>query len=148
MVGALKFEMIKVGPDKPITFDLNQALSFDGFTAAYIQYAAVRLAAILRQTDATAESAIVDWTPELLEKLILLNLSRFNQIINQAGQQADPSVLAKYLFELAQQFNDYYQRVRIIGSAEQVFRLRLAAAIRQVLINGLNLLGIQAPEIM
>ncbi len=148
VVGALKFEMVKVGPDKPITFDLNQALSFDGYTAAYIQYAAVRLAAILRQAAATGESTTNDWMPEPLEKLILLNLSRFNQIVSQAGQQADPSVLAKYLFELAQQFNDYYQRVRIIGSVEQAFRLRLAAAIRQVLVNGLNLLGINAPKAM
>lgn len=146
VVGALKFEMIKVGPDKPISFDLNQALSFDGYTAAYIQYAAVRLAAILRQTELAEQLSIpVDLSTE---KGLLLTLARFGQVVSQAGQQADPSVLAKYLFELAQQFNDYYQRVRIIGSAEQDFRLHLVAAIRQVLINGLNLLGIQAPEIM
>ncbi|NCU44122.1 arginine--tRNA ligase [Candidatus Falkowbacteria bacterium] len=148
VVGALKFEMIKVGPEKPITFDLNQALSFDGFTAAYIQYAAVRLAAILRQTGVVDEPLDANWALEPLEKMILLSLARFSQIVSQAGQQADPSVLAKYLFELAQQFNDYYQRVRIIGSAEQAFRLRLAAAIRQVLINGLNLLGINVPKVM
>lgn len=146
VVGALKFEMIKVGPEKPITFDLNQALSFEGFTAAYIQYVAVRLAAILRQAD--LDESISLPTELIEEKALLFTLARFGQIVNQAGQQADPSVLAKYLFELAQQFNDYYQRVRIIGSAEQVFRLRLVIAIRQVLINGLNLLGIQAPEIM
>ncbi len=146
VAGALKFEMVKVGPDKPITFDLQQALSFDGYTAAYIQYAAVRLAAILRQAarpdGLTVPAAIVD------EKAILLTIARFNQIVGQAAQQADPSILAKYLFDLARQFNDYYQRVRIIGSEEQAFRLHLVAAIRQVLDNGLGLLGIQAPDLM
>jgi arginyl-tRNA synthetase len=141
--------MVKVGPDKPITFDINQALSFEGFTAAYIQYAAVRLAAILRQTASQGEQVVDDWTPdEPLEKILLLNLSRFSQVISQAGQQTDPAVLAQYLFELAQQFNDYYQKIRIIGSDQQVGRLRLATAIRQVLVNGLNLLGINAPEAM
>lgn len=146
VVGALKFEMIKVGPDKPITFDLNQALSFEGFTAAYIQYAAVRLDAILRQAEPS--QAVVIPAATLSEKPLLLTLARFGQIISQAGQQADPSIIAKYLFDLAQQFNDYYQRVRIIGSAEQDFRLHVAAATRQVLINGLQLLGINAPKAM
>ena len=146
VVGALKFEMVKVGPDKPITFDLNQALSFDGYTAAYIQYAAVRLAAIQRQA-AWPESLVVPVAP-IEEKAILLTAAQFNQVISQAARQADPSILAKYLFDLARQFNDYYQRVRIIGSQEQAFRLRLVAAVRQVLDNGLGLLGIQAPDLM
>jgi arginyl-tRNA synthetase len=149
VMGALKFEMVKVGADKPITFDINQALSFEGYTAAYIQYAAVRLAALIRQTNLTVSQTATDWTPaEPLEKIILLNLSRFSQVINQAGQQTDPAVLAQYLFELAQQFNDYYQKTRIIGSDQEVGRLRLVTAIRQVLVNGLNLLGINAPEAM
>ncbi|HNW19841.1 MAG TPA: arginine--tRNA ligase, partial [bacterium] len=146
VVGALKFEMVKVGPDKPITFDLNQALSFDGYTAAYIQYAAVRLAAIQRQA-AWPKSLVVPIAP-IEEKTILLTAAQFNQVISQAAHQADPSILAKYLFNLARQFNDYYQRVRIIGSQEQAFRLHLVAAIRQVLDNGLRLLGIQAPDLM
>ena len=60
----------------------------------------------------------------------------------------DPAIIAKYLFDLAQEFNNYYQKVRIIGSSEEMGRLRLGAAIRQVIINGLVLLGIKAPEVM
>ncbi|HNW55969.1 MAG TPA: arginine--tRNA ligase, partial [bacterium] len=145
--GALKFEMIKVGADKPITFDIEQALSFEGFTAAYIQYAAVRLAAVIRQADGIDQSGALT-LGELLEKNLLLRLARFNQVIELSAQQTDPSVLAKYLFELAQAFNDYYQKVRIIGSEQTASRLQLAMAIRQVLVNGLNLLGINAPKAM
>lgn len=147
VAGALKFEMIKVGADKPITFDINQALSFEGFTAAYIQYAAVRLAAITRQAkdvELTAE-LILD---EPLEKNLLLRLARFSQTVELTANQTDPSILAKYLFELAQAFNDYYQKIRIIGSDQSASRLRLVKAVRQVLVNGLNLLGINAPEAM
>ncbi len=147
VAGALKFEMIKVGADKPITFDIEQALSFEGFTAAYIQYAAVRLAAIIRQTDSDDQTGVLDLN-EPLEKNLLLKLAKFSQVVELSAEQTDPSVLAKYLFELAQMFNDYYQKVRIIGSKQAASRLQLARAIRQVLANGLNLLGINAPKAM
>lgn len=149
VVGALKFEMVKVGPARPIIFDIPQALSFDGYTAAYIQYAAVRLASLERQARLTINKDLsLAGQPNNLEKALILSLARFSEVVSQASQAADPAMIAKYLFDLAQDFNNYYQKVRIIGSTEEHWRLRLAAGIRQVIINGLTLLGIEAPEVM
>ncbi|HPD07662.1 MAG TPA: arginine--tRNA ligase [Patescibacteria group bacterium] len=149
VVGALKFEMVKVSPARPIVFDIPQALSFDGYTAAYIQYAAVRLASLERQAKLKGNgSSTLIARPNELEKALALTLTRFSEIVSQASQAMDPAIIAKYLFDLAQEFNNYYQKVRIIGSSEEMGRLRLGAAIRQVIINGLALLGIKAPEVM
>ena len=149
VVGALKFEMVKVSPARPIIFDIPQALSFDGYTAAYIQYAAVRLASLERQARLTInEDLSLAGQPNNLEKALILSLARFSEVVSQASQATDPAMIAKYLFDLAQDFNNYYQKVRIIGSTEEHWRLRLAAGIRQVIINGLTLLGIEAPEVM
>ena len=149
VVGALKFEMVKVSPARPIVFDIHQALSFDGYTAAYIQYAAVRLASLARQAKSKMQGDLsLVGQPNNLEKTLILSLARFSEVVSQASQAADPAIIAKYLFDLAQDFNNYYQQVRIIGSSEEQWRLRLAAGIRQVIINGLALLGIKAPEAM
>ena len=149
VVGALKFEMVKVSPARPIVFDIHQALSFDGYTAAYIQYAAVRLASLARQAKSKMNGDLsLVGQPNNLEKTLILSLARFSEVVSQASQAADPAIIAKYLFDLAQDFNNYYQQVRIIGSSEEQWRLRLAAGIRQVIINGLALLGIKAPEAM
>lgn len=149
VVGALKFEMVKVSPARPIVFDIHQALSFDGYTAAYIQYTAVRLASLARQAKSKMNGDLsLVGQPNNLEKTLILSLARFSEVVSQASQAADPAIIAKYLFDLAQDFNNYYQQVRIIGSSEEQWRLRLAAGIRQVIINGLALLGIKAPEAM
>ncbi len=141
--------MVKVSPARPIVFDIPQALSFDGYTAAYIQYAAVRLASLERQAKLKGNgSSTLIAQPNELEKALALTLTRFSEIVSQASRAMDPAIIAKYLFDLAQEFNNYYQKVRIIGSSEEMGRLRLGAAIRQVIINGLALLGIKAPEVM
>lgn len=148
--GAMKFEMLKVGPDQVITFDKNQALSFSGYTAAYLQYAAARINSILRKagSDADAEGAY-NFKAEK-EKSLLLKIALFEEAVRQAGEKYDPSLLAKYLFELAQLFNDYYHLVPILKAdySEKIGRLRLISAVRQVLENGLLLLGINTLEEM
>ncbi len=145
-VGVLKFEMIKVGADKIITFDLNEALRFDGFTSVYLQYTAARISSLLKKGQAKLGGALpVEVLTEAKEQALILALAKFAGAVKEAGGRYEPSVLAKYLFDLAQLFNDYYQSVPMIQSNPdlQTARLALAAAVRQVLGNGLELLGIE-----
>ena len=141
--GALKFEMIKVGADKTITFDMDSALQFEGFTAGYLQYAVARINSLLEKFSPTAEIdyAVLD---QALEKQLLLCLAQYPGCLAKAAAAYQPSEIAKYLFSLAQLFNDYYHQVNI-GQAEDAVRaarLAMAKAVRQVLSNGLELLGI------
>ena len=84
------------------------------------------------------------------EKQLLLKLSLFPEITQAAAEQLDPSIVAKYLFELAQSFNDYYHRVPVLKAeaAERQFRLALISAVASVLKKGIELLGFETVERM
>ncbi|MEI8361113.1 MAG: arginine--tRNA ligase [bacterium] len=142
-VGAMKFEMIKVGREKAITFDIEKSLRFDGFTAAYLQYTGARINSILKkaQIDDAVDYAKLT---EPREHDLILKLAKFPIAVLEAGEKYEPSEIAKYLFELSQQFNDYYHGVPVLKAENAVMmaRLVLLRSVKQVLENGLSLLGI------
>ncbi|MFH0955818.1 MAG: arginine--tRNA ligase [Candidatus Falkowbacteria bacterium] len=151
--GALKFEMLKVGADKVITFDIDQALRFDGFTAAYLQYTSARIQSILRKSPIpNPKSQKVNYNnlAELKENNIVNKLAKYPEVVVIVGKNYDPSELAKYLFELAQELNDYYHSVPALKAKVEIRQARLAliTAVRQTLENGLGLLGIETMEEM
>ena len=141
-IAALKFEMLKISADKVITFDLEEALRFDGFTAAYLQYTGARISSILRKA---SESVKVDYSflVHAKEHALALQLSQYQEVVIKAAGQRDPSIIARYLFELAQSFNDYYHEVNILKAeaAAAAARLGLLRAVKQVLANGFRTLG-------
>jgi len=147
---ALRFEMLKVSSDKVIVFDLDEALRFDGYTAAYLQYSGARLASILRKAEDKAKIINNSLLIEDKEKNIILHLQKFPEIILQATSKRDPSLVARYLFELAQLFNDYYHSVPILKAEKELSfaRLSLLEAVQQILENGFDILGIQYLEEM
>lgn len=148
---ALKFEMLKVSSDKIIVFDVNEALRFDGYTAAYLQYTGARLASILRKVGVNSfSSADFNLLKEAKEKQLLLMLEKFTEVVKAASVKRDPSLVARYLFELAQLFNDYYHAVPILKTEKdlQLARLQLLMAIQQVIKNAFNLLGLDYLEEM
>ena len=152
--GAMKFEMIKVSRDKTITFDIEKALRFDGYTAAYLQYTCARINSILRKDDVVETRLIASLQAKNLaegkEHALIMKLAKYSLAVELAGQNYEPSEIAKYLFELAQQFNDYYHDVPILKAPEEIksARLGLIKAVKQVIANGLVLLGIETIEEM
>lgn len=142
-VSALKFEMIKVSADKIITFDITEALRFDGYTAAYLQYTGARVASLLSKSGKILETKEVP-NYEEPELILVLKLERYLETVIKGANERDPSVIARYLFELAQAFNDYYQQRPILKAAPGVAagRLQLVRACSQVLKNGFDLLGL------
>jgi len=150
-LGAIKFYMLRVGNNSVITFDLEEARSYDGFTGPYLQYTVSRINSVLNKPEAkTGKKPDFSLLTDLLEKKLLIGLARFPEVVVEAAKELDPSSLAKYLFDLAKDFSSYYQAVPILASSEELksSRLVLAKSVRQVLINGLGLLGIEAPEKM
>ncbi|MDP3836710.1 MAG: arginine--tRNA ligase [bacterium] len=141
-VAALKFEMLKISADKVITFDMEEALRFDGFTAAYLQYTGARIASILRKAD---ENIAADYSLLIhpKEHALAMQLSQYQEALVKAGAQRDPSIIARYLFELAQVVNDYYHEVNILKAStdEKIARLGLLRAVKQALANGFRTLG-------
>ncbi len=146
-VAVIKFEMLKVGARQPIIFDIEKAMSFQGFTAAYLLYTVARIESLLRKSEQEVdalEKSDLSRLQETEETALAWKLARYPEAVRQAAKEFDPSIMARYVFELAQVTNDYYHRVQILKAdkEEREARLALLLAVKQVLINGLGLLGI------
>ncbi len=150
--GALKFEMIKVGADKSITFDIDSALRFDGFTSAYLQYTYARIQSIKRKATPAFKKLKVDYAQlnDVREKSLIIKLACFPIAISAAGEKKDPAEIAKYVFDLAQAANDYYHAVPVLKADQATGAARLALLNSTALIikQALNLLGIEVVEEM
>ena len=150
--GALKFEMIKVGADKVITFDIEQALRFEGNTAAYLQYTGARINSINKKSKEKLEIKNLKFENliEPKENSLASKLAKYPEVVAAAGKNYAPDELAKFLFELAREFNDYYHAVPVLKAKTEVRQARLAliSAVSQVIKNGLGLLGIEVVEEM
>lgn len=151
-IAIIKFEMLKVGADKVITFNIDEALKFDGYTACYLEYSYARLKSILRKESGVSLLGKTDFSVllEKKEKEILMKIAGYPEIISSANNKKNPSELTKYLFELAQLSNDYYHTINILKADKKIKKARLALikAVSQVLSNGFNILGLEALEEM
>jgi arginyl-tRNA synthetase len=161
-VGALRFFLLRFTRNTTIAFDYKDALAFDGETGPYAQYAAVRAANIFRKAGvAEAEALASVATLDLAAMLegedgtsvweVWLTASRLSQVLAQAIAAAEPAMLARYAFTLAQQFNNFYHRHHILTEedpARRTLLLATAAVARRELVRVLGWLGIQVPSVM
>ena len=160
-VGALRYFMLRFTRNTVIAFDFKDALSFEGETGPYIQYAIVRAANIFRKAGTTEENALravagLDLSglageegTSLWETWLLA--ARLTALIEQAIATAEPAHLARYAFQLAQQFNNFYHRYHILTETDPTRRSLLmatAAVARREMVRALGLLGIEAPPVM
>jgi len=146
-VGAVKYIILKNEPIKDVQFSWESALNFEGNAGPYLQYSYARASSIIKRAKnfnkKTPKISIVKDEFALVKKI-----SQFPEIIEHAGAQMNPSLIANYSFELAQIFNEFYHSCQVLGSKEEAFRLRLIEAFRTCLKNALYLLGIEVMEEM
>ena len=157
-LGALVYSMLAVDNNKDIVFDINEALSFDGRTAPYIQNAHVRANSILKkagvQVDkytSTQEINAFNYELEKHEIELIEQISQFPAKIQQAANEYRPLVMAQYAYDLANAFHSFYHAVPVLQSEDENIksaRLQLVMAAKQVIANALRLLDIQAPDVM
>ncbi len=145
----LKFEMLKISPQKIIVFNMEEATRFDGFSALYILYALVRIKSILQKAKISSKDLAqvnLGGLDSVWEKNLVLKLSKYPEMIKKAGLDLDPSEICKYLFELTKLFNDYYQNVKILSSLADLKKSRLIfiKAISIVIENALDVLGLKS----
>lgn len=150
-LGALAYAMLSVDNNKDIIFDIESALSFEGHTGPYIQYAHVRANSILRRISGPLpESIIPTYEMDPTEVQLIDIISQFPDIVQRASQEYKPLIISNQAYNLARAFNDFYNQCPVLNSEPEVraFRQRLVAAARQAIANSLHLLDISAPEVM
>jgi arginyl-tRNA synthetase len=149
--GALKYAILKVSPEKNVTFNWQQALNFEGETAPYIQYAYARISSIIKkykkQLPKKADFSLLNSKEEIG---LIKKLSAFPQIVEKTGNESRPNIVTNYAYELAKQFNEFYHIHNILKEKQDIknARLLLASCVRQTLKNSLNLLGIEVLDRM
>jgi arginyl-tRNA synthetase len=161
-VGALRYFMLKFTRNTVIAFDFREALSFEGETGPYVQYAIVRARNILRKADTTASAVLTDLVSLDVAPFIQgedgdsiwqlwLRASKLQFLVEQCISTAEPAHLAKHAFQLAQEFNNFYHRHHVLhetDAARKTFLLATAAVAERELVRALALLGIESPEVM
>jgi len=161
-IGALRYFMLKFTRNSVIAFDFKDALSFEGETGPYIQYAVVRARNIFRKAGLTPEAALAgmaDINPatylsgETGEDIwaLWLRAGRRTLVLEQVITASEPAYLAKHAFQLAQEFNNFYHKHHILNEedpARRTFLLATAAVALSELIEVLSWLGIESPEAM
>lgn len=176
-MGGIIYGMLKQDADKQIVFDLERALSFDGDTGPYIQYATTRLAAILKKaswnlkrvvppaemdlttasgekgqnSNASHELGNLRMLVDPVEKRLALQIARFPHVCFRAAQELKPHLIAHWCFAAAKLVNDMYRDVPVLAAPSadlRAARLRLVAAAHTCLTLGLSILGMSIPDEM
>ncbi len=145
VAGALRYQFLKVKIGSDVVFDVNEAVSLTGNTGSYLQYAHARARSILdKSTSAINEIETVNDE----DKMLIRKIGEYHEIVELATKQLEPHHICNYLFELAQEFNRYYEGNKVIGSELESHRLGLVSLYADTLKAGLNILGIHAPDRM
>jgi len=153
-LGALKYYILKVDPKKTMLFNPEESIDFNGNTGPFIQYTHARICSLSRKAKEKG-LAIID-NPSFVELLpkekdLLKLLFDFPGIINEAGENYSPALVANYCYDLAKEFNQYYQEVPILKEENLntiSSRLQLSAFVGSVIKTGMDLLGIMVPDRM
>ena len=152
-IGAVIFNDLKHAPETSYRFDWEKALSMEGDSGPYVQYAAVRAKSVMGKMKGENQKEVgFDMTGELslneVELRVLRWIYRFEEVVERSAKEFSPNLLCEYLLELSRRFNGFYGASKIIGSKSEGFRLGLTAAVAQILENGLRLLNIEVPDKM
>ena len=148
-IGAVKYADLSVAHDSEYVFDLDRMVQLTGATGPYLQYATARIRSIFRGAGEEPRRGPV-LLGEPAERALALRLLGFGALVAQVGDLLEPHRLCAYLFELAQDFSAFYEACPVLKAEPDVraSRLALSALTLDVLVQGLDLLGITAPERM
>lgn len=152
-LGALKYFILKVDPRKNMTFNPEESIDFNGNTGPFIQYTCARIKSILRKASEQGIDIkeVKGITLQEKEVSLIQNLTSYPSVVEQAGKDFSPALIANYVYDLVKEYNQFYQTSPILKeeNAETMnMRLMLSACTVKVIESGMSLLGIEMPEKM
>jgi arginyl-tRNA synthetase len=142
-LGAIKYVFAKYRIGGDISFDVDETVSLNGNSGPYLQYAHARARSIIAKATATPTD---EGELDTAERRLLRKLGEYAEVLDRSAQELTTHHICNYLYELAQEFNRFYEKARIIGDEREALRLLLVQRYANVLSDGLALLGIDAPQ--
>ncbi|MBI4097880.1 MAG: hypothetical protein HY426_02465, partial [Candidatus Levybacteria bacterium] len=145
-VGSVKWGMLKFSRESNIAFSIDESVQIEGNSGPYMQYTYARTQSLLEKSSKPNLQAKLreNLDPQLLA--LARVICQFETALNSAADTFSPNILSNYLYNLAQKFNQFYEREKIIGSDKEEEKMILVNGVGMVLKNGLQLLGISAPK--
>lgn len=157
-LGALKYYILKVDPEKRMLFNPEESIDFNGNTGPFIQYTYARIKSVLRKGEKYNElkdykslDLVVYSNIDNKERSLLLSILNYHSVVQEAAAKYSPAIIANYVFELAKQYNQFYHEHPIVDITTleiSKFRLLLSERCSEVIKKCLGLLGINVPERM
>jgi arginyl-tRNA synthetase len=147
IAGALRYQFLKIKIGSDVVFDINEAVSLHGNSGSYLQYAYARANSILNKSTEKNES-LQSAAFNDSERALLRKMNEYGDVMKTAQSELLPHQICTYLYELAQEFNRFYEKNKVIGDAEEPKRIALVSLYAKTLRDGLATLGIVAPEKM
>jgi arginyl-tRNA synthetase len=155
-LGALKFFLLKVDPKKRMMFDPNESIQLQGHTGPFIQYTHARIKAILRkaaamniQPDEPSIKGVTSLEPA--EREVIFKINQYTTKLQEAGREYSPAIIANYVYELAKEYNQFYQAIPIFNESDPMklkFRIAFSQVTAATIEKAMSLLGIQVPDKM
>ncbi len=146
ILAAVKYAFARVRLGSDIAYDPKESISLDGNSGPYLQYAHARACSILAKSTLAPDIKQQDF--DTAERTMVRKLGEYSQVVEKATEELAPHSICTYLFELAQEFNRFYEKSRIIGDEREIVRLGIVKHYAKTLGDGLGLLGIVAPQAM
>lgn len=150
-LGALKYFLLKVDPRKNMMFNPKESIDFNGDTGPFIQYTYARIRSVLRKAAEAGYGQGELAVPNKKEVELIQKIADFRNVVTDAGRKYSPAVIAKYCFELAKEYNQFYHDFSILkeeDASKRNLRLKLSEVTARTLKTGLALLGMEVPERM
>jgi len=150
-LGALKFFLLRVDPKKRMVFNPDESIDFHGYTGPFIQYTYARIKSILRKESLGKFSEAPHLPLFPLEKELILALEKFDELLQLACTEMNPSQVANYVFNIAKVFNSFYSEhsvSRAESENKKQLRLRICVMTAHIIQSAMGLLGIRVPERM
>ena len=150
-LSGLKYYLIKVDPKKRMMFDPLESIDLNGNTGPFIQYTHARICSLIKKAGDFGDNITVSRALLPAEKELIKVLMKFPDVLDDAGKQYSPAVLANYCYELVKSYNQFYQNVKILPENEteiRTNRLLISKSTEKIIKHSLNLLGIYAPNRM
>ncbi len=154
-LGALKYFLLKVDPKKRMLFNPQESIEFQGHTGPFIQYTHARISAILRRGKSLEiqTSFDSDKVGELntREVDLIFKITEYPKALQEAAKEYSPSIMAQYVYDLAKDYNGFYQEVPIFNEENKdklAFRIAISNMTAKLIKEGMSLLGIEVPERM
>lgn len=150
-LGALKYFILKVDPKKNMVFNPEESIDFNGNTGPFIQYTYARIRSLLARAGNPAFTEIEDVSILPKEKSLIKLLYEFPETVREAGWNFSPALIANYVYELAKEYNQFYQETPVLKAdteKQKMFRLLLSSNTARVIKTAMRFLGIEVPERM